>query len=50
MENEKTALYVKDLVDRARKAQAVINDYTQEQVDELVGADCLWHEPAGGRP
>jgi len=38
MENEKTALYVKDLVDRTRKAQAVINDYTQEQVDELVGA------------
>ena len=30
--------YVKSLVERARKAQAVINDYSQEQVDELVTA------------
>lgn len=30
--------YVSDMMSRARKAQQVINEYTQEQVDALVGA------------
>ena len=33
-----TSTAVSDLVARARKAQAIINDYTQEQVDEVVTA------------
>lgn len=30
--------YISDLISRSRKAQAVLNEYTQEQVDELVMA------------
>lgn len=33
-----TSQAVSELVARARKAQAIINDYTQEQVDEVVTA------------
>lgn len=33
-----TSTAVSELVARARKAQAIINDYTQEQVDEIVTA------------
>jgi len=32
--------YVAQLMERAKKAQAVLEDYTQEQVDELVTAIC----------
>ena len=33
-----TSAVVSELVARARKAQAIINEYTQEQVDEVVTA------------
>ncbi|MGK0273273.1 MAG: sulfoacetaldehyde dehydrogenase, partial [Cocleimonas sp.] len=33
-----TSTAVSELVARARKAQAIINNYTQEQVDEVVTA------------
>lgn len=36
--NKESREYVASLVERARKAQEVIEDYTQEQVDKLVAA------------
>ncbi len=38
--------YMSGLIDRARTAQKVLNDYTQEQVDELVAAIAFY----GTRP
>ncbi len=32
----KKKLSIESLVDEARKAQSIINDYSQEQVDELI--------------
>lgn len=40
--NKETKEYVTSLVERARKAQEVIEDYTQEQVDKLV-ATVVWN-------
>ena len=34
--HEETSAYIASLVARARTAQAILNDYTQEQVDKLV--------------
>lgn len=34
----KEAVYVASLIERAKKAQKIINDYSQEQIDELVTA------------
>lgn len=38
MNNQSIADYVGELMERARKAQMVANEYSQERVDELVGA------------
>lgn len=38
--------YIRGLVERAKKAQKVLNEYTQEQVDELVAAIAFY----GTRP
>lgn len=40
--NQNAAEYVAQLVERARKAQEAIEDYTQEQVDKLVTA-IVWN-------
>lgn len=40
--NQNAAEYVAQLVERARKAQEAIEDYTQEQVDKLVTA-VIWN-------
>ena len=34
--SEETTAYIAGLVERAKKAQAILNDYTQEQVDKLA--------------
>ena len=40
--NKEARDYVASLVERARKAQEAIEDYTQEQVDKLV-ATVVWN-------